>query len=254
MNNLFHSGRILGIALLSAAVPLCMAANYQNNFDADRMDRHWKSTDSSAFAPAAVATGELEQANGWLFYSAAASDLAAPATASYTLDGYRVRCDADWRIRVQAVVDAGRHEQRPLAAGVNVRMAIGISVGDRVGTAPFARYAVGIAASEAGTFTELSFASRAAGRSDVTLSKLGRRRPISDHELRALVISYDVRADTLTMSAGDITRTIRRFRAQLDRRGIADDFVIDLSADSTGISADRIAMFDNFSVAGAVSQ
>jgi nicotinic acid phosphoribosyltransferase len=85
-------------------------------------------------------------------------------------------------------------------------------------------------------------------------SKLGRRRPIPDHELRALVISYDVRADTLTMSAGDITRTVRRFRAQLDRRGIADEFTIDLSADSTGISADRIAMFDNFSVSGAVSQ
>lgn len=62
MNNLFHSGRILGIALLSAAVPLCMAANHQNNFDADRMDRHWKSTDSNSFARAAVATGELEQA------------------------------------------------------------------------------------------------------------------------------------------------------------------------------------------------
>jgi hypothetical protein len=44
-----------------------MAANYQNNFDADHMDRHWKSTDSSAFARIAVATGELEQANGWLF-------------------------------------------------------------------------------------------------------------------------------------------------------------------------------------------
>ena len=253
MNKLFHSGRILGIALLSAAVPLCMAANYQNNFDADQMDRHWKSSESSGRALPAVATGELEQANGWLFYSAAASDLAAPANASYALDGYRLRCDADWRIRVQAVVDAGRDEQRPLAMGVNVRMAVGISVGDRAGTAAFARYSVGIAASEAGTFTELSFASRAAGRSDVTLSKLGRRRPIPDHELRARVICYEVRADTLTMSAGDITRTVRRFRAQLDRRGIADDFIIDLSADSTGISADRIAMFDNFSVSGAVA-
>ena len=254
MNNLFRSGRILGIALLSAAVPLCMAANYQNNFDADRMDHHWKSTEPGAGALPAVATGELGQANGWLVYSAAASDLAAPANASYTLDGYRVRCDADWRIRVQAVVDVGRDYQRPLPTAVNVRMSIGISAGNRAGTAPFARYAVGIAAGEAGTFTELSFASRAAGRRDVTLSTLGRRRPIPDHELRALVISYDAQADTLTMSAGDIARTVRRFRAQLERRGIADEFTIDLSAESTGISADRIAMFDNFSVNGAVAR
>ena len=76
---------------------------------------------------------------------------------------------------------------------------------------------------------------------------------IDDEHLR-LDDGRVVRADTLTMSAGDITRTVRRFRAQLDRRGIADEFTIDLSADSTGISADRIAMFDNFSVSGAVSQ
>jgi len=223
----------------------------------DRIVRAWKARDSSLAAapgtPTVVRAAALRQL----------SEVVGSATRSfppadevlvyfnYALSPFYAELPPK---RVQAVVDAGRDEQRPLATGVNVRMAIGISAGDRTGTAPFARYAVGIAASEAGTFTELSFASRAAGRSDVTLSKLGRRRPIPDHELRALVISYDVRADTLTMSAGDITRTIRRFRAQLDRRGIADEFTIDLSADSTGISADRIAMFDNFSVSGAVSQ
>ena len=254
MNNLFHSGRTLGITLLAVAAPLCLAASYINNFDADVMDRHWKSAQSSARALPAQASGELEQANGWLFYSVVAPDVSAPVDATSVLDGYRLRLDTDWKIRVQAVVDVGRGQQRPLPTAVKVRMSLGISVGDRTGTAPFARYSVGIAAGEAGTFTELSTANRAAGRRDARISTLGRRRPIPDHQIQPLVISYSAQTDTLTLSAGNIAKTIRRFRAELDRRGITDEFTIDLSAESIGISADRIAMFDNFSVTGAVSQ
>jgi hypothetical protein len=254
MNNLFHSGRTLGITLLAVAAPLCLASSYINNFDADVMDRHWKSAQSGARALPAQASGELEQANGWLFYSVVAPDVSTPVDATSVLDGYRLRLDTDWKIRVQAVVDVGRGQQRPLPTAVKVRMSLGISVGDRTGTAPFARYSVGIAAGEAGTFTELSTANRAAGRRDARISTLGRRRPIPDHQIQPLVISYSAQTDTLTLSAGNIAKTIRRFRAELDRRGITDEFTIDLSAESIGISADRIAMFDNFSVTGAVSQ
>jgi hypothetical protein len=59
MNNLFHSGRTLGITLLAVAAPLCLAASYINNFDADVMDRHWKSAQSGARALPAQASGEL---------------------------------------------------------------------------------------------------------------------------------------------------------------------------------------------------
>ena len=69
-----------------------------------------------------------------------------------------------------------------------------------------------------------------------------------------LVISYNAQTDTLTMSAGNIAKTIRRFHAQLVRRGITDDFTVDLSAESVGIVGDRLAMFDNFSVNGALSR
>jgi hypothetical protein len=54
------------------------------------------------------------------------------------------------------------------------------------------------------------------------------------------------------MSTGNIARTIRRFHAQLVRRGITDDFTVDLTAESVGIAGDRLAMFDNFSVNGAL--
>jgi hypothetical protein len=259
MNNLFHSGRTLGITLLAVAAPLCLAASYINNFDVDVMDRHWKSAQSSARALPAQASGELEQANGWLFYSVVAPDVSAPdvstpVDATSVLDGYRLRLDTDWKIRVQAAVDVGRGQQRPLPTAVKVRMSLGISVGDRTGTAPFARYSVGIAAGEAGTFTELSTANRAAGRRDAKISTLGRRRPIPDHQIQPLVISYSAQTGTLTLSAGNIAKTIRRFRAELDRRGITDDFAIDLSSESVGIAGDRLAMFNNFSVNGAVAE
>jgi hypothetical protein len=42
--------------------------------------------------------------------------------------------------------------------------------------------------------------------------------------------------------------------AELDRRGITDDFAIDLSSESVGIAGDRLAMFNNFSVNGAVAE
>ena len=254
MKNVPCIGRTLGITLLAIAAPLCLAANYINNFDADVMDRHWKLATSGANAMPAQASGELEQANGWLFYSVVAPDVTTPVAATSVLDGYKLRFDTDWKVRVQAVVDAGRGQQRPLPTGVNVRMSIGISVGNRTGIAPFARYSVGLAASEAGTFTELSTANRAAGRRDTKTSTLGRRRPIPDHQIQPLVISYSAQTDTLTLSAGNIAKTIRRFRAELDRRGITDDFTIDLSSESVGIAGNRLAMFDNFSVNGAVSE
>jgi hypothetical protein len=254
MKNDVRPGRTLGITLLAVAAPLCLAASYINNFDADVMDRHWKSAQSGARALPAQASGELEQANGRLFYSVVAPDVSTPVDATSVLDGYRLRLDTDWKIRVQAVADVGRGQQRPLPTAVKVRMSLGISVGDRTGTAPFARYSVGIAAGEAGTFTELSTANRAAGRRDARISTLGRRRPIPDHQIQPLVISYSAQTDTLTLSAGNIAKTIRRFRAELDRRGITDDFAIDLSSESVGIAGERLAMFDNFSVNGAVAE
>jgi len=252
MNNLFHSGRTLGITLLAVAAPLCLAASYINNFDADVMDRHWKSAQSGARALPAQASGELEQANGRLFYSVVAPDVSTPVDATSLLDGFRLRFDTDWKIRVQAVVDAGREAQAPLPADATVRLSMGISSGTAAGAGRYTRYSVGVSATEAGTFTDLSFANRGAGSGSIKHSKIGRRRPIGDHELMPLVISYNAQTDTLTMSTGNIARTIRRFHAQLVRRGITDDFTVDLTAESVGIAGDRLAMFDNFSVNGAL--
>jgi hypothetical protein len=252
MNNVPRIGRILGITLLAVTATLCPADFYSNSFDADVMDRHWKLASSGVNA--VPARGELEQANGWLFYSAAPGDITIPVNASYVLDGYALRLDADWTIRVQAVVDAGREEHASLPAGAAVRMSIGIRAGAADGSAPYARHSVGISSSDSGTFTEMSSAGRAAGSGRITHAKLGRRRHLADHELTPLVISYNARADTLTMSAGSVTKTIRRFRAQMVRRGFRGDLAVDLSSESVGISGDRIAMFDNFSVRGAVAR
>lgn len=254
MKNVFRPGRTLGIALLAMAAPLCLAANYINTFDAGTMDRHWKLVQPVAGLLPAQASGELEQANGWLFYSAVASDVTTPVGATSLLDGFRLRFDTDWKIRVQAVVDAGREAQAPLPADATVRLSMGISAGTAAGAGRYTRYSVGVSATEAGTFTDLSFANRSAGSGSIKHSKIGRRRPIGDHELMPLVISYNAQTDTLTMSAGNIAKTIRRFHAQLVRRGITDDFTVDLSAESVGIAGDRLAMFDNFSVNGALSR
>ena len=254
MNNVPRIGRILGITLLAVTATLCPAAFYSNSFDADVMDRHWKLASSGVNAVQAPTRGELEQANGWLFYSAAPGDITIPVNASYVLDGYALRLDADWTIRVQAIVDAGREEGTSLPAGATVRMSMGIRAGAADGSTPYARHAVGISSSDSGTFTEMSSAGRASGSGRTTHAKLGRRRPLADHELTPLVISYNARADTLTMSAGSITKTIRRFRAQMVRRGFRGDLAVDLSSESVGISGDRIAMFDNFSVRGAVAR